>query len=307
LLNDHERHLVGLCYKKKGRQEAVLLGLELIGPKMSSLAKTGLELSEKNELRIYCQRGGMRSNSMAWLWRQTGLSVSVLEGGYKDYRQQVLDTLSQPLKLTLLAGPTGVGKTKILKNLRMAKEQVIDLEGLAHHKGSAFGWIGKRPQPTNVQLENELAKILKNFDPKRRIWVESESRMIGRCAIPRGLWEQMQVAPRIYLIRNLEQRIAQLCFDYKSADREDLLKSLGQIQKRLGSERYLDALKALESNSRAKIARIALVYYDYHYALSREKNVDMIQAEIDASEKSTQEIVTALQQIPEDSADKKPA
>jgi hypothetical protein len=117
----------------------------------------------------------------------------------------------------------------------------------------------------------------------------------------------MQVAPRIYLIRNLEQRVAQLCFDYKSADREDLLKSLGQIQKRLGSERYLDALKALESNSRAKIARIALVYYDYHYALSREKNVDMIQAEIDASEKSTQEIVTALQQIPEDSTDKKPA
>lgn len=298
LFSNEERHQVGLCYKRNGQHKAILLGLELIGPRMAKLADQGLRLARNNQLSVYCQRGGMRSNSVAWLWRQLGLTVTVSDGGYKRYRQGVLEMFQTPLKLQLLSGSTGVGKTEILQQLAQTGEQVINLEQLAHHKGSAFGWIGEDEQPSSSQFENQLAEMISQLDPAQRIWVEAESRMIGRAVIPIEFWKQMERSPRIYLHRSPEERIQRLCQDYQSASAEDLKTALGRIQKRLGRQRYQQALEALEMNDRHLIVQSVLKYYDRQYEYSRQQHQQLFCGEIDCSSTSTFSICSILKQLP---------
>ncbi|NJN34457.1 MAG: tRNA 2-selenouridine(34) synthase MnmH, partial [Saprospiraceae bacterium] len=134
---------------------------------------------------LYCWRGGKRSGSMAWLLSFAGFDVATVAGGYKNYRNLVLQSFeNQSLKLIILGGKTGSGKTQILKELEKKGEQIIDLEALAHHKGSAFGWIGEEKQPSSEQFENSLFEVIRKIDPTKRVWVENESRNIGTVFIP---------------------------------------------------------------------------------------------------------------------------
>ena len=151
IFTNEERAKVGTSYKKKGKQIAVIEGLEFVGVKLADFSRQALKIAKDNKLLIHCWRGGMRSASMAWLFETVGLEVYTLIGGYKAYRNHVFSTFDNIEKLTILGGSTGSGKTEILLNMREEGEQIIDLEGVAHHKGSAFGRLGEKyKQPTSL-------------------------------------------------------------------------------------------------------------------------------------------------------------
>ena len=185
LFTDAERALVGTCYKQNSREAALELGLELVGPKMAGSVREARTLAPHRRLAVHCWRGGQRSGSMAWLFRQAGFDVVTLEGGYKNFRRYVLESFDDTgLQLMVVGGRTGSGKTQVLKELARLGEQIIDLEAIAHHKGSAFGSIGEPEQPTVEQFENDLFQALRMLDPQRRVWIENESRSIGRVYTP---------------------------------------------------------------------------------------------------------------------------
>jgi tRNA 2-selenouridine synthase len=266
LFDNEERARVGTCYKQVGRDAAVLLGLEIVGPKLAGFVRQANTLG--GDVLIHCWRGGMRSGSMAWLLQTAGLQVATLAGGYKAYRNYVIAGLSRPQPMFILGGATGSGKTRTLQALAELGEQVIDLEGLAHHRGSAFGMIGQAPQPSSEMFENLLYQQWQTLDPERVVWLEDESRMIGHCYIPDLLWEQMQRAPVVCLDVPLEARVAELVKGYGHYPHTDLAEALGRIKKRLGGQHFQAAIRALEEADYDQVARISLVYYDRAYQVS---------------------------------------
>ena len=151
LFSNDERAAVGTIYKQCGKVKAVSKGLEIAGPKLSSFAKFALSL-KTDHLLIHCWRGGMRSSSMAWLIETLGIKCTLLEGGYKSYRSHIRAELAKPFKIALLGGYTGSGKTELLQHLHNNNQQIIDLEAIAKHKGSAFGAIGQPQQPSQSAL-----------------------------------------------------------------------------------------------------------------------------------------------------------
>ena len=139
----------------------------------------------------------MRSTSIAWLLDKFKLKSITLEGGYKSYRKWTLDSFSKEWEIVVIGGKTGTGKTKLLKLLDENNIQIIDLEGLACHRGSTFGGIGMKKQPSNEQFENLIAEELKRFRKNKKIFVEAESANIGKCKIPHEFFSQMKTADRI--------------------------------------------------------------------------------------------------------------
>ena len=264
LFNDEERAKVGTLYKQQGKIISVQKGLEIVGPKLKGFTKYALKL-DSPEILIHCWRGGMRSSSMAWLMETVGLKVFLLEGGYKAYRRLVLDSFEKPLKIILLGGYTGSGKTEILQQLREAGEQILDLEGLANHKGSAFGALGQPEQPSTEQFENFLHKQICELDLKRPVWVEDESRNVGKVFLPQAFWERMRNSPLVRIDTPYEIRLARLMRDYACFEIEGLASSIKRIEKRLGFDKCKRALDACNSGDRELAARICLDYYDAAY------------------------------------------
>ncbi|HMX41357.1 MAG TPA: tRNA 2-selenouridine(34) synthase MnmH, partial [Saprospiraceae bacterium] len=270
LCDDAERAAVGTAYKQRSREAALELGLEIVGPKMAHFVRQAKHLAPQRRLALHCWRGGQRSGSMAWLLRQAGFDVLTLDGGYKQYRRWVLERFAQPVpSLLVLGGRTGSGKTKVLQQLAALGEQVLDLERLAHHKGSSFGSIGETPQPTVEQFENELCAALGGFDTGRRIWLENESRHVGRVYLPDAFWAQMKSAPLVNIEVPQDTRIRHLLADYVLSDREALREAFLRIEKKLGGQHLKAALAALDADDFATAASIALHYYDktYQYGL----------------------------------------
>lgn len=266
LFSDEERAQVGTVYKQQGPQSALELGLELVGPKMAYFVREAARLAPDRVVGIHCWRGGKRSQSVAWLLGQAGFRVTVLQGGYKAYRHYVLSAFAEILpQLLVVGGRTGTGKTKILHALRDLGEQIIDLEALAHHKGSAFGFIGEAAQPTVEQFENDLAAVLCTLDTSRRIWVENESRSIGRVYLPEAFWKQKKAAPLFNIDVPPAQRIQNLIGDYTVQDKSALESAFQRIAKKLGGLRHQQALEALHQDDFATAAEIALTYYDKTY------------------------------------------
>lgn len=271
LFTDAERAEVGTRYKQVGPEAAFLWGLEITGPKMADFVRQARKIAPGGKVLVHCWRGGQRSGSMAWLLRSAGMQVSVLTGGYKAYRNQVLADFAQPFSLTVLGGKTGSGKTAILHALRNMGAQILDLEGIAHHKGSAFGAVMEAPQPSSEQFENLLHHALMALDPARPIWVEDESRSIGSCWLPLPFWQQMQAAPVMAIDLPLAERVNLLVQVYASAPRAELSNALSNIRKRLGGQHEQAAQEALAAGDYAQVVRITLGYYDktYLYGLSR--------------------------------------
>jgi tRNA 2-selenouridine synthase len=268
LFSDAERAEVGTLYKQQGRQAAVLRGLALVGPRMEALAAALVASSERSAgapLRLHCWRGGMRSGSVAWLAQQLELPVLLLEGGYKSYRRWVLELFDQPWPLRLLGGRTGCGKTELLLALRERGAAVVDLEGLAHHRGSSFGGLGLPEQPSSEHYENQLAAALAPLAGAEQIWLEAESAMVGRCRIPAGLWRQMKAAPVLAVQRPLTERVAHLVEIYGAQDPLALAEATRRIAKRLGPQRTALALEAIERGDWATACRQMLDYYDRCY------------------------------------------
>ncbi|NJO90678.1 MAG: tRNA 2-selenouridine(34) synthase MnmH [Chloroflexia bacterium] len=214
LFSNEERTKVGICYKNEGRQTAVLLGLELVGPKLAYFAKKAQELSANNQLIVHCWRGGMRSSSMAWLFGTLGIKTYILEGGYKAYRRFIKEQFTQHIDLVVLGGLTGSGKTEILKELAKMGQQVINLEDLANHKGSAFGALGQNAQTSTEQFENNLYQIWKTLDLNKPVWVEDESKTIGKIGVPDELYLKIRNTNVIAVELPVDIRVDYLLEEY---------------------------------------------------------------------------------------------
>lgn len=273
LFTNEERALVGTRYKQAGKDFAVQLGLEIVGPKLADFTKQAKKIAKGKELLVHCWRGGMRSGSMAWLFGIAGLKSHLLEGGYKSYRAYIREKLGEEIPLKILGGYTGSGKTDILFELEKLGEQMIDLEGLAHHKGSAFGTIGQSPQPSNEQFENNLAQEWLKLDMKRAVWLEDESITMGRCGIPFVLYSRMREAELIKVSVPKSVREQRLVKEYVNGDLDSLKIALGKITSKLGGLRAKQSMDSLLNGDYRKVAEITLEYYDkaYGYGIDKRK------------------------------------
>ena len=281
LFSDAERAEVGTLYKQQGSRAAVLHGLAAVGPRLHTMAAGLQELADASPgpLHLYCWRGGMRSASVAWLAETLGLRSTRLDGGYKRFRRWVLERFEASLPLLLLGGRTGSGKTDLLQALHQAGASVIDLEGLAHHRGSSFGGLGQQPQPSSEQFENLLAIALERLDQRQPIWLEAESAQVGRCRIPAGLWRQMQQAPVVELQRHESERIARLVAVYGAQERDALHQATERISRRLGPQRTSLALAAIAAGDMAAACVQMLDYYDrcYDHELQQRGRAPLLQ------------------------------
>lgn len=271
LFTDEERAEVGTLYKQAGQAVAVEKGLQIVGPKIQDLYNRGASAAEDGRLQVYCWRGGKRSESVAALLAMNGLQVTVLEGGYKSFRRWVLAKFEEVYPLHIVGGKTGSGKTKILGALRAQGQQVVDLEALADHRGSAFGRLGMLRTVLQAQFENDLAMELDLIDKSRRVWIEDESRNIGRLVIPDAFWLQMREAQVAYIDLALDERIRLLLEDYGSFAITGILESLKKIEERLGGLRYRQAVEAASQGNAARVVELVLEYYDktYFHGLSK--------------------------------------
>lgn len=283
LFENDERAKVGTRYKQVGKDSAVLLGLEIVGPKLADFVKKVKKIAPEKQVLVHCWRGGMRSGSFAWLLETAGFEVNILAGGYKAYRNLVLDFFEKPFNLIVLGGKTGSAKTETLHELERLGEQVIDLEGLANHKGSAFGAIGQPNQPSTEMFENLLYEKFQELDITKTIWIEDESKNIGTCNIPDDLFQQIRNSKVLFLDIKPEARILFLVEKYAQADVDnELQSSLDRIQKRLGGQNYQLATTALLEKNYAEVARITLEYYDKWYLMGLQKRDEKLVFKIEA-------------------------
>ncbi|GCD78567.1 tRNA 2-selenouridine synthase [Thermaurantimonas aggregans] len=272
LLNDVHRAAVGRTYKQEGREAAVELGFKLVGPLFFEKFKAiQQKAGEGKKLLIYCWRGGMRSNILAWMMHLADYEVYLLKGGYKAFRNWALKYFEVPQPFIVLGGMTGAGKTEILHILKTRGEHVLDLEHLASHRGSAFGHIDMPPQPTNEHFENLIAIQLFRYQNFRPIWVENESRKIGRLKIPDALFNRLLKAPTVVLEVPDSIRKQRILEEYGKYDPEALAEATRKLQKRLGNERMNSALNSLYEKDLNKWLDEVLPYYDKTYQYDLEQ------------------------------------
>ncbi len=265
LFSNEERVKVGTAYTKISKEAAILLGFELTGPKWADLIRAAERIAPDKKILVHCWRGGMRSGAMAWALELYGFTVAALKNGYKAYRRTGIDSFTREYPFIVLGGYTGTGKTDILQELRRNGEQIIDLEGLAQHQGSAFGSMGRMKQPSQEQFENVLAAALLKLDPGKRVWIEDESITIGKRAIPQNIFRQLSNAPLIRLDIPMEQRLQFLTKEYGGLDKDFLKESVQRITKRLGSLAARLAIQAIEEGRMSDFIAKVLVYYDKTY------------------------------------------
>lgn len=268
LFSDSERAVVGTLYKHEGRERAIEEGLKIAGPKLKDLSHLAKTKAGSQKAKIHCFRGGMRSQSVAWLLQFIGMETETLPGGYKAYRQVVLHALHAKIDWQVLGGLTGSGKTKMLHCLKAEGKQILDLEALANHKGSSFGSLNQSLQPTQEQFENLIAAELFMMNLNEPIWIEDESRMIGRCKIPDPIYNGFKEATLFLLEKSKHDRIQKLIEEYGSFEKKQLIEAIVRLEKRLGKEKTKEAASAIESGDLQKTVEILLDYYDAAYLKS---------------------------------------
>jgi len=289
LFSDDERIQVGTLYKQKGRHAAIRDGLDIVGPKMGWLVDEVQSVvghpEKAGPVFVHCWRGGMRSASVGWLLQLAGFDVVTLRGGYKRWRQGVREVLAAKRRVHIVSGRTGAGKTDLLHALRRHGAQTLDLEALAQHRGSAFGALGMAPQPSVEHYENLLAEEVRHLDGQQPVWVEDESRMVGKCKIPDELWQQMRAAPSWALQASLSTRVTRLVRDYGDVDKAALAAAFAGIRKKLGGQHVNRALALLDEGDLHHAAEVALVYYDktYDRGMARRQHQDAAVHNVDAN------------------------
>jgi tRNA 2-selenouridine synthase len=298
LFTDEERKIVGTTYKQKSREDAIKIGLDFFGPKMRKMVEEAENMISKRQLAIgnnedsksvfvYCWRGGMRSAAIAWLLDLYGFKVYTLAGGYKAFRNHVLQTFEQPFQFKILGGYTGSGKTEVLNELEKQGETVIDLEKIASHKGSAFGSFKMPPQPKQEMFENLLATELWKKSPLTThhspIWLEDESQRIGDLNLPNALWNTMRNAPIFFLEIPFEERLNHIVEEYGECEKEKLIDATKRISQRLGGLDAKNTIGFLDKDEMKEAFRILLRYYDKHYlkGLHNRNDISSLLTKID--------------------------
>jgi len=308
LFTDDQRKVTGTTYKQQSRQAAVKIGLDYFSERMKLIPGEVEELyksfqkakskdhfqSKKNTVLIHCWRGGMRSGAVAWLLNLFGFKIYTLKGGYKSFRTWALAQFEKEYKINILGGYTGSGKTDLLQEMKRNGISIIDLEKLSNHKGSAFGSLGEKAQPGQEMFENLLAIELykttikgKEDDTNSKhytkiinaeIWLEDESRHIGRVGIPNAFWNQMRKASLYFVDIPFEERLKHIINSYGVYDKQDLVNSITRIQKRLGGLETKNAINFLLKDGLAECFSILLRYYDklYNKSLLMRENIDAI-------------------------------
>lgn len=341
LFDNEERKVVGTAYKQQSRETAIKIGLDFFGKKMVKMVEEVEKLMEDKfkmsegggrekieakprTILVHCWRGGMRSAGVAWLLDLYGFKVYTLAGGYKVFRNWVLDQFEKAYPFVIIGGYTGSGKTGILHQLRNRGENIIDLEDLAGHKGSAFGNIGLPAQPSQEMFENKLAVELRRIDERcdmtddggeaqdsnfqalpnhqlhattnrtqltindrpSTIWIEDESQRIGTVNIPLSLWKQIRTKPLIFLNIPFEERLEYIVSGYGKADKEKLINATIRIQKRLGGLETKTAINFLIEGDLKESFRILLKYYDKYYTkgLRNRENWEELVTEIECEQ-----------------------
>lgn len=271
LLNDEERVVVGTTYKQQGQQQAIREGFRLVGPRLSDIIEKTERIAQGKEVLVHCWRGGMRSNNFAQFVGMAGVKTQTVEGGYKAYRQVAVESFQRPLQIILLTGCTGSGKSEVLRELAAQGEQILDLEALAHHKGSAFGGLLMPAQPTTEQFQNNLFEEILKLDLSKRVWVEDESIAIGKIFLPKELWQTMSQSPLVQMNVAKEVRIQRLADEYGPADRDEFLQIMIKVTKKLGGQHFNAAKEKLLQGDMASTIDILLTYYDKAYLNSIDK------------------------------------
>lgn len=265
ILNNEERAKVGTCYKQQGHEQAVVMGYELVGPKFSDYLKRAYSEFGGKPLAVQCWRGGLRSQILGNLLETAGFDVVQIRGGYKTYRNLVLDFLSKPMPFRVLGGYTGSAKSEILEEMDRNGFQVLHLEELAAHKGSAFGFLGMPPQPTQEHFENILFEKLVTFDVARPIWVEDESRLIGKIQLPNQIYQSIRESHVVFLDYPFEQRLKHILQWYGKFPKETLAEITSRLRKRMGDLENRKALEFLEEGNLEAWGAQVLRHYDKQY------------------------------------------
>lgn len=291
LFSDEERKVIGTAYKQESRKKAIKLGLDFFGIKMRAMVEEvekivagyglrGGDLTQnqqpvtRNRVIVHCWRGGMRSSAVAWLLDFYGFEIYLLEGGYKAYRNWVLNQFEKDYQFNIIGGYTGSGKTELLHALQQKDHAVIDLEAMASHKGSAFGALGQPPQPTQEMFENRLAESL--FQNKESsFWLEDESQRIGSLNIPHGFWRYMRAKPVYFMDIPFEERLDHITKGYGAIEKEHLVNAIIRIKKRLGPLETKTAIGFLIEDDTRECFRILLNYYDKTYLKGLEKRENL--------------------------------
>ncbi len=276
LFDNDERAHIGTVYKQQGKEDAIELGYKYVTPKLQWYIEEALKVAPDKKVVVHCWRGGMRSHSFAKHLEENGFNdVLVIDKGYKSFRNYVLSSFDIQAALKVVGGYTGSGKTYILKSLEKAGCQVVDLECLANHKGSAFGSIGEKEQPSVEHFENMLFDKWRKLDYNKPIYIEDESHNIGKVKLPMNLYTQIRNADLFFLEVPKEIRAKVLVKDYAGFNNELLRNGILNISKRLGGYVTNLALEALDKNDYFQVAMYTLNYYDKSYMrgmLRRDKN-----------------------------------
>lgn len=296
LLDNSQRAEVGKLYKQKGAEEARELGLQFVSPKLSGIVRQFSEQAQEGPLVVFCWRGGMRSKSVCSLLESMGLPVYRLVGGYKAYRRYVHEYLTRPLslKVVVIHGLTGVGKTEVLHELRRMSLPAVDLEGLANNRGSVFGQIGMYPQPSQKMFDSLLVKELALWEAAGYIIVECESRRIGRLILPDNLIEAMRNGIKILAYCPIKIRMERIKRIYSSKNefglvenKEELKKAIKSLERRIGKQRTTEFCRMVDLGQLNEVVQHLLVsYYDplYRYPSEPSAQYDL---SIDTSDIST--------------------
>lgn len=319
LFSDEERARVGTAYARQGQDAAALLALRLVGGRLADMAETARDLcpprplpprvppgllsgrpeatdacppppaglassptdgAPRRHVLLHCWRGGLRSRSMAWLLESCGFVVHLLRGGYRAFRVHVRQELARPRPVLILGGFTGCGKTDILHALSDEGEQIIDLEGLANHRGSAFGAVAlPGVQPGNEAFENALFEQWRRLDPRRPVWLEDESRRIGHVTLCEEFFRHIDRAPLVVVDLPLPLRLRRLVRIYGSAESgaapspeiaEALCAALEKLRRRLGGEDCTRCCRLVREGRLDEAAARVLHYYDKCYRHQQE-------------------------------------